>query len=284
MTDLTRRKALQLAMLAPLMPASAFAVEPGQDLPPAAKESQPMDHDTIQMSPAMHKVPWMGNEQVAMLMYPGMTVLDLIGPQSMFGSMMGAKIMLVAKTMQPVTSDAGVTITPHATFETCPRDLTVLCVPGGTDGTLAAAADPATLAFLADRGSRAKYITSVCSGSLVLGAAGLLKGYRATSHWSVRQVLAKYGAIPTDARVVQDRKRITGAGVTAGLDMGLTMVGILRGQLYAESTQLVAEYDPNPPFHAGSLKTAPPEVREAMVNMLESFTKKAEALATRQSV
>ena len=282
MTEITRRKAFKFTMLAPLMPASAFAVELNQDLPPAAQESQPMDHDTIKMSPAMRKVPWMGAEQIAMLMYPGMTVLDLIGPQSMFGSLMGARVLLVAKTTAPVTSDAGVTITPHATFETCPRDLTVLCVPGGTDGTLAAAADPATLAFLADRGSRSKYITSVCSGSLILGAAGLLKGYKATSHWSVRQVLAKYGAIPTDARVVHDRNRITGAGVTAGLDMGLTMVGILRGKLYAESTQLVAEYDPNPPFHAGSLKTAPPEVKEAMVNMLESFTRKADALATRR--
>ena len=235
------------------------------------------------MSPAMQKVPWMGNEQIAMLMYPGMTVLDLIGPQSMFASVMGAKILLVAKTMEPVTSDAGVTIKPHATFETCPRDLTVLCVPGGTDGTLAAAADSSTLAFLADRGSRAKYITSVCSGSLILGAAGLLKGYKATSQWSVRQVLAKYDAIPTDARVVHDRNRITGAGVTAGLDMGLTMVAILRDKLYAECTQLVSEYDPQPPFHAGSLKTAPPDVREAMVNLLDGFTKKADALASRQN-
>ena len=124
----------------------------------------------------------------------------------------------------------------------------------------------------------------MCSGSLILGAAGLLKGYKATSHWSVRQVLAKYGAIPTDARVVHDRNRITGAGVTAGLDMGLTMVALLRDKLYAECTQLVSEYDPNPPFHSGSLKTAPPDVREAMVNLLEDFTKKASALAARQSV
>lgn len=284
MTDITRRKALQFAALTPFLPTSAFALEPAQDLPKAAPEPQAMDHSMTKMSPAMQKVPWVRNEQIAMLMYPGMTVLDLIGPQAMFASMMGAKIMLVAKTMEPVTSDGAVTIAPHATFETCPRDLTVVCVPGGTDGTLAAAADPATLSFLADRGSRAKYITSVCSGSLILGAAGLLKGYKVTSHWSVRDVLAKYGAVPTDARVVHDRNRITGAGVTAGLDMGLTMVAILRDQLYAECTQLVSEYDPNPPFHAGSLKTAPPDVREAMVNLLEDFTKRANALATKQSV
>ena len=132
---------------------------------------------------------------------------------------------------------------------------------------------------MADRGARAKYVTSVCSGSLILGAAGLLKGYKATSHWSVRHVLAAYGATPTDARVVRDRNRITGAGVTAGLDMGLTMVAILRDRLYAECTQLVSEYDPDPPFHAGSMKTAPAEVKTAMVELLSGFTKKAEALA-----
>ena len=270
MPEITRRKAALLALAAPFLRYTARAVE-------AAPQDTP--HTMPQMSPEMEKVHWMGDEQIAMLMYPGMTVLDLIGPQSMFGSMMGAKVLLVAKSMEPVTSDAGVTIMPHATFDTCPRDLTVLFAPGGTKGTLAAAADPATLAFMADRGARAKYITSVCSGSLILGAAGLLKGYKATSHWSVRHVLAEYGATPTDARVVHDRNRITGAGVTVGLDMGLTMVAILRDRIYAECTQLVSEYDSNPPFHAGSLRTAPREVRASMEQLLADFTKKAEVLA-----
>ena len=221
----------------------------------------------------------MGDEQIGMLMYPGMTVMDLIGPQSMFASMMGAKVMLVAKTLEPVTSDGGVTITPHETFETCPRDLTVLFAPGGTDGTIAAATDPATLAFLRDRGARAKYVTSVCSGSLILGAAGLLDGYRATSHWSCRDALAGFGAFPTDARVVHDRNRVTGAGVTSGLDFGLTMVAELRDKTYAECTQLMSEYDPHPPFNAGSLKTAPPEAVKPMVELIAGFKKQAEALA-----
>ncbi len=224
-------------------------------------------------------VHWTGDETIAMLMYPGMTVMDLIGPQSMFGAMMGAKVMLVAKTLEPVTSDAGVTITPHATFETCPRDLTVIFAPGGTDGTIAAAKDPATLAFIRDRGSRAKYVTSVCSGSLILGAAGLLKGYKATSHWSCRDALAGFGAIPTDTRVVRDRNRITGAGVTSGLDFGLTMVAELRDRTYAECTQLMSEYDPHPPFNAGSLKTAPPEAVKPMMELIAGFRKQAEALA-----
>jgi putative intracellular protease/amidase len=192
---------------------------------------------------------------------------------------MGAKIFFVAKSLNPVTSDTGVTIAPNATFETCPRDLTVLFTPGGTDGTLAAATDTETRAFMADRGARAKYVTSVCSGSLILGAAGLLNGYKATSHWSVRHVLSGFGAIPTDARVVRDRNRITGAGVTAGLDFGLTMVAELRDRTYAECCQLMSEYDPNPPFRSGSMKTAPPEVKTPMVEMLAGFVKKSEALA-----
>ncbi|SAI59921.1 AraC family transcriptional regulator [Bordetella ansorpii] len=160
-----------------------------------------------------------------------------------------------------------------------PRDLTVLFTPGGTEGTLAAASDAETLAFMADRGGRAKYITSVCSGSLILGAAGLLKGYKATSHWSCRDALAGFGAIPTEARVVRDRNRITGAGVTAGLDFGLAMVAELRDRTYAECSQLMSEYDPDPPFNAGSMKTAPPAVKKAMVDLASDFSRKAQALA-----
>jgi len=266
MTDIDRRRAVWLALSAPFIPSALHAAG-----------APPQEHP--HKMPDTPNVQWMGNEQIAMLMYPGMTVMDLIGPQSMLGALMGAKVYLVAKTLDPVTSDGGVTIVPNATLKTCPRDLTVLFTPGGTDGTLAVARDPEMLAFMADRGARAKYITSVCSGSLILGAAGLLKGYRATSHWSVRHVLSGFGAIPTEARVVRDRNRITGAGVTAGLDFGLTMLGELRGRFYAECCQLMAEYDPEPPFHAGSMKTASAEVKAPMVEMLVDFTNKSEALA-----
>ncbi|MDN7429114.1 DJ-1/PfpI family protein [Burkholderia sp. AU45388] len=276
MTDIHRRNAVLLALLAPFA-MQAAAGEPAPTPDPSSSMAMP------DMGPEMNKVHWEGNEQIAMLMYPGMTVMDLIGPQSMFGALMGAKIHLVAKTLAPVTSDAGVTIVPTATFDTCPRELTVLFTPGGTDGTLAAASDPATLAFMRDRGTRAKYVTSVCSGSLILGAAGLLDGYRATSHWSVRHVLAQYGAVPIEARVVRDRNRVTGAGVTAGLDFGLMMLAELRDRVYAECTQLVSEYDPQPPFDAGSLHTAPPAVVKAMEQLLAGFTKQAETLATRQT-
>ncbi len=278
MTDIDRRTATLIALMAPFTASGARAQTLAQELKPAPM-APPMNHKMPFDMGRGDGVHWMGDEQIAMLMYPGMTVMDLIGPQSMFGSMMGAKVLLVAKTLEPVTSDAGVTIIPHATFETCPRDLTVLFAPGGTDGTIAAARDAATLAFIKDRGARAKYVTSVCSGSLILGAAGLLKGYKATSHWSCRDALAGFGAIPTDARVVRDRNRITGAGVTSGLDFGLTMVAELRDRTYAECTQLMSEYDPQPPFNAGSLKTAPRAAREPMVELVAKFRQQAEALA-----
>lgn len=271
MIDNQRRNLVIGALLAPL--AASITLN-------ASAAEKPMhDHPIPDMGPDMNNVPWMGNEQIAMLVYPGMTIMDLIGPHCMFGSLMGAKIHIVAKSLDPVTSDAGLTVIPTATFDTCPRDLTVLFTPGGTDGTLAAASDAETLAFMADRGARAKYITSVCSGSLILGAAGLLKGYKATSHWACRDALAGFGAIPTEARVVRDRNRITGAGVTAGLDFGLSMVAELRDQTYAKCAQLMSEYDPDPPFNAGSMKTAPTYVKKAMIELVADFTKKAEILA-----
>jgi putative intracellular protease/amidase len=192
---------------------------------------------------------------------------------------MGAKVHLVAKTLDPVTSDTGVTITPTTTFKDCPHELTVLFAPGGTDGTLAAMQDAETRAFMADRGSRAKYVTSVCTSSLILGAAGLLQGYKATSHWAARDSLSDFGAIPIDARIVRDRNRITGAGVTAGLDFGLQMVAELRDQSYAESVQLLSEYDPHPPFNSGSIDTASTNRTAMMGGMLMPFQAKLQSLA-----
>jgi len=260
MTDIDRRSAMLLALLG----ASGVAGAGAASAAPA--QPAPQGHD-MSMAPAN----WSHPDQIAMLVYPKMTALDLIGPQYMFASLMGAKVHLVGKTRDPVTSDTGVTITPTATFDECPKDLTVLFAPGGTEGTIAALRDDATRAFMADRGARAKYVTSVCTGSLILGAAGLLKGYKATSHWAARDSLAEFGAIPTDERVVRDRNRITGAGVTAGLDFGLTMVAEMRDANYAQSLQLLCEYDPHPPFNSGSVHTAPPEVLGMMKGMLGAF-------------
>lgn len=216
---------------------------------------------------------------IAMLVYPRMTALDLMGPQHMFASLDGARVHLVAKTADPVTSDLGVTIVPTTTFADCPQDLTILFTPGGTDGTLAAMADAETRAFMADRGARAQYVTSVCTGSLILGAAGLLQGYKATSHWAARSALAEFGAIPVEARYVKDRNRITGAGVTAGLDFGLHILAELRGEAFAQGVQLMSEYDPQPPFQAGSPLSAPPAVRDLVGGMVASFPATVRSLA-----
>jgi cyclohexyl-isocyanide hydratase len=197
--------------------------------------------------------------EIAMLLYPGLTLLDLIGPQTVFSWF--ANIHLVWKTKDLVISDTGIGIQPNATFETCPRELDVLFVPGGF-GQNAIMGDSEVLAFLADRGGRARCITSVCSGSLLLGAAGLLKGYKATSHWAARAALSAFGAEPVDARVVVDRNRITGGGVTAGIDFGLVLLAKLRGDEAAKLTQLAMEYDPEPPFNSGSPRNAGPAIVE----------------------
>lgn len=220
-----------------------------------------------------------GDEQIAMLLYPGMTALDFAGPYHFLG-LTGAKIHLVTnqKDLTPVASDLGMAIQPTVTMDDCPKDLTVLFVPGGIAGTLAAASDPATLAFLRDRGSRAKYVTSVCTGSLVLGAAGLLRGKRATSHFSVVPLLGHFGATPTHERVVKDGNLITGAGVSAGLDFGSALVEALRGRPMAELGVLISEYEPEPPVRGGSLTTARPEIAQFAQNLLMPLVLGAKAL------
>jgi cyclohexyl-isocyanide hydratase len=221
-----------------------------------------------------------GADRIAMLLYPGLTALDLVGPYHFLAAMPGAQVDLVTigADLSPVPSDLGLALQPTATLDTCPEDLALLFVPGGTMGTLAAARDPATIAFLRDRGSRARYITSVCTGSLVLGAAGLLRGRRATSHWVVRDLLTQFEAIPTQARVVRDGNVITGAGVSAGLDFGASLVAEMRGMLDAEAVLLVSEYDPDPPFPGGSPETARPEIVDLISQGLAPFVAQAKML------
>ena len=264
MSNIDRRTAALLALFGPLLATTTGRAAPASSRPHGGNSQVPPG--------------WVGHDVIAQLIYPNMTALDLVGPHYMFSLLMGARVHLVAKTPDPVTSDLGLTITPTTTFEHCPRDLTVLFAPGGT-GAVTAAADPRTRAFIADRGARAGYVTSVCTGSLILAAAGLLQGYRATSHWATRDLLADFGAIPTDQRVVQDRNRITGAGVTSGLDFGLTMVSKLRNPFYAECAQLLAEYDPHPPFNSGSLHSAPAKVRETMTPMFAELRAHTRELA-----
>jgi cyclohexyl-isocyanide hydratase len=150
------------------------------------------------------------------------------------------------------------TLTPTVTYADCPQ-LDVICVPGGA-GADDLVNDEETLEFLRAQARSAKYVTSVCTGSLVLGAAGLLEGYNAATHWSAMQYLSAFGATPTKTRVCVDRNRVTGGGVTAGIDFALTLVSILAGRQTAEAIQLGLEYNPAPPFDAGSPDSAPPEI------------------------
>lgn len=173
--------------------------------------------------------------------------------------------------MAPVTSDTGLVFTPSKSFDDCPDQLDIICVPGGNSGTLAAIRDPAALRFLADRGGKARFVASVCTGSLLLGAAGLLDGYRATSHRATRSILPTVGAMPAEERIVRDRNRIIAAGVSAGLDLGLSMVGDLRDRQYAGLVQLLAEYAPEPPFQSGTPAAASAKTLKLMDDMFSGF-------------
>lgn len=216
---------------------------------------------------------------LAILLYPEFTALDVFGPHHMFINLWGEQTHLVAKSLDPVATDTGVLVQPTTTLADCPKDLLVLTVPGGTMGTLAAMQDPEIIAFLQDRAPRTQWVTSVCTGSLVLGAAGLLKGYQATSHWLTHDVLTELGATPVRERVVTDRNRITGGGVTAGIDFGLSIIEALRGRDYAETVQLFAEYDPAPPFDAGSPDKARPETKQILVEMFAPFVEQTHQVA-----
>jgi len=195
-----------------------------------------------------------------LLLFPDVTQLDMTGPAEVFAGVPGSELHLIWKTRDPVATGKGWKIVPTTTFADCPK-LDVICVPGGT-GQIALMNDHETLDFLREQAKTARYVTSVCTGSLVLAAAGLLDGYRATTHWMSHDLLAAFGAIPVAERVVKDRNRITGGGVTAGIDFGLSVVAELCGEAVARTVQLNLEYDPQPPFDSGSPRTADPSVVE----------------------
>jgi len=216
-----------------------------------------------------------------MVLFPGLTALDLVGPQEVLAGLAPGTLHLVAETAGPVASDTGLSLLATDSFATCPQDLDVLFVPGG-DGTPAQMQNATLLAFLRGRAARAAWVASVCTGSLILGAAGLLRGYRATSHWCVRDtVLPLLGAEPVADRVVFDRNRVTGAGISAGLDLGLALAARLRGPAYAKTAQLVAEYAPDPPFRVGTPAEAGPAIVRAADAILAPLVTGAIAAARR---
>jgi cyclohexyl-isocyanide hydratase len=222
------------------------------------------------------RTPGAGALQVGMILFPGLNQLDLTGPYEVFSRMPGARVRLLAANMEPVRSEWGLTITPDARFADAGR-LDIICVPGGW-GVNAQLDDVPFLDFIREQGTSARYVTSVCSGALLLGAAGLLRGYRATTHWMSLDLLAQFGADAVNERVVVDRNRITGGGVTAGIDFGLTVAAELFGRAVAEEIQLAIEYQPSPPFDSGLPATAPAAVREAVL------VRSAESIAERRRV
>ncbi|MGO4676080.1 DJ-1/PfpI family protein [Bosea sp. 2YAB26] len=207
--------------------------------------------------------------QIGLVLFPKLTQLDLTGPAEVFFRMPGAKVHLLWKTLEPVTSDRGLSILPTMRFDDCAA-LDLICVPGGP-GQIELMSDEETLGFLRRIAAGCQLVTSVCTGSLVLGAAGLLEGYRATSHWSSIDQLALLGAIPVAERVVKDRNRITGAGVTSGIDFALTVVADLLGEDIAREIQLQMEYDPKPPFDGGSPRSASAALVEATRQKIAPF-------------
>lgn len=193
--------------------------------------------------------------EIGIVFFPGMTQLDVTGPFEVLARLPNSRMHLLWKRIEPIKSDVGLVVVPTTTFDACPA-LDVLCIGGGP-GRNAVMEDPETLEFIARVGATARYVTSVCAGSLILAAAGLLEGYRSTCHWLSRDQLALMGAIPVDARVVIDRNRISGGGVTAGIDFGFQLAAELCGEDVACRLQLMLEYDPKPPFDV-TVHNAPP--------------------------
>jgi cyclohexyl-isocyanide hydratase len=217
--------------------------------------------------------------EIGLLLFPRLTQLDMTGPYEVLSRIPGARVRLVAKTPEPVRADTGIVITPDCTYADCPP-LDVVCVPGGP-GVAPLMEDEEALEFLRRQAAGARYVASVCTGALVLGAAGLLRGKRATTHWASHDFLATLGAIPVKGRVVRDGTLFTGGGVTAGIDFALTMAAEMAGPEVAQSIQLQIEYAPEPPFQSGSPETAPAPVVDSARARLAGMRVEREALMAR---
>lgn len=195
--------------------------------------------------------------KIGFLVFPNIQQLDLTGPYEVFSSAQGTQVYLIWKDKKPVVSSSGLTFFLTNTFEDCPQ-LDVICVPGG--GVNLLLHDEEVLRFVRTQAERAQYITSVCTGALVLGAAGLLSGKRASTHWNALDFLATLGAMPVKERVVRDGNIITSGGVTSGIDFGLAVLAEIFGQQEAETVQLTLEYAPSPPFNSGTPEEAPADI------------------------
>ena len=216
---------------------------------------------------------------IGFLIYPQVTQLDFTGPAQVFAYMDGAKVHVVAASPEPVMSDSGFSIVPTCTLDDCPP-LDMVCVPGGP-GTNQVMGDSQLLQWLREQAKTVQVLASVCTGSLILGAAGLLKGRRATSHWAARDILSAFGAEPVNARVVFDGNLVTGGGVTAGIDFAFEVVRHLRGDEEVERLRLLLEYDPAPSGAGGTPETARPEIVEALRKRFEKRLAEGREIAAR---
>jgi len=217
--------------------------------------------------------------RIGMLIFPRMTQLDMTGPYEVLARLPDTAVELIARSRDPVTTDRGLQIVPTTSYADCPP-LDVIMVPGGP-GQQDLMEDEEALGFLRKQAAGAKFVTSVCTGSLVLAAAGLLKGKRATSHWAAIESLALMGAVPVREKVVIDGNIITGAGVTSGIDFALHLAAMLAGEQTAREIQLQIEYDPQPPFDSGSPKAASPETLAAVKARLAKLGEERRAVAER---
>jgi len=210
----------------------------------------------------------MSNFNVGFVIFPDLTQLDFTGPLQVLARLPQATTHIVAKSEAPVPSDCGLSLVPTRTFANCPP-LDLICVPGGVKGVVGAIGDRETVEFVRLQASTAKYVTSVCTGAFILGAAGLLRGRRVTTHWAYTDLLLCFGATYEKARIVKDGNLITAGGVTAGIDFGLSVVAEIAGETVARTIQLGLEYDPAPPFDSGHPDRAPAAVRSALLDRYE---------------
>ena len=219
--------------------------------------------------------------KIGFLIYPGVVQLDVTAAYQVLSFPPNTKTYLVGKVLDPIQSNEGLTLTPSHDFNNCPQ-LDVICVPGGGLGQIGVMQDEVTLRFLQRQSEKAQYITSVCTGSMILAAAGLLEGYKATCHWAFEDQLAMFGVEVVSQRVVIDRNRVTGAGVTSGIDFGLTLLSLLLDENTAKMTQLMMQYDPQPPFDSGTPKTAGSQITEALLQagkpLIDAFMQQTKAM------
>ena len=197
------------------------------------------------------------------LLFSGMTQLDLTGPFEVLARLPGCKAHIIAKTLAPVRTERGLVITPDIDFDSAPQ-YDLFAVPGGP-GTDDAILDPDTVDFVRRQAKGARFVFGICTGSLLLGAAGLLRGRRAGGHWQARDLLDRFGAIVSDDRLTISENIFTSGGVTAGIDMAIRVAAEIAGEAVAQQIQLQIEYDPEPPFNAGTPSVAPPEIVQRAV-------------------